>query len=96
MVEGLQEIDMDALQKSARYENGYSPGHPVIKAFWDVVRHYSTLGKRRLLEFVTASERVPVGGTGHLVFVIQRNGSDSDVSATRHQCGSLIVADLLP
>jgi ubiquitin-protein ligase E3 A len=34
--------------------------------------------KKLLLEFVTASDRVPLKGLASLVFVIQRNGPDTD------------------
>jgi ubiquitin-protein ligase E3 A len=34
--------------------------------------------KRKLLLFVTASDRVPVGGLKELTFYVQRNGPDSD------------------
>jgi hypothetical protein len=34
--------------------------------------------QRNLLEFVTASDRVPLNGLGELIFVIQRNGPDTD------------------
>lgn len=80
MVEGLQEIDTNALEKTARYESGYSSTHPLIRHFWTVVHSYSPWRKRQLLEFVTASERVPVSGYNSILFVIQRNGPDSDVS----------------
>lgn len=82
MVEGLQDIDMDALEKTARYEDGYSPEHRLIRDFWSVVHHYSPSRKRQLLEFVTASERVPVSGINSILFVVQRSGPDSNVSVT--------------
>lgn len=34
--------------------------------------------KRRLLQFTTGSDRVPVGGLGRLKLIIARNGPDSD------------------
>jgi len=34
--------------------------------------------KKKLLMFVTASDRVPLKGLGNLTFVIQRNGPDTD------------------
>ena len=34
--------------------------------------------KRRLLQFTTGSDRVPVGGLGRLKLIIARNGADSD------------------
>lgn len=80
VVEGIQEIDVDALQETARYEGGYSAAHRVIKDFWHVVRQFPIAQLRQLLEFVTASDRIPVNGVKSIQFVIQRNGVEDDVS----------------
>lgn len=81
LVEGIQEIDIEGLEKTARYDDGYGPEHKTIRDFWSIVRAFSPERKRQLLEFVTASDRVPVNGIGSIMFVIQRNGPDSDVSS---------------
>lgn len=73
IVEGTQEIDLAELKRHTRY-NGWDASHPTIRDFWSVVKRYDEPMKRRLLEFVTASDRVPVGGMQHVQFVIQRNG----------------------
>lgn len=80
VVEGSQEVDFNALQDSVRYDDGYSAEHRVIKDFWSIVHDYSQERKRQLLEFVTASDRVPVNGIRSILFVIQRSGGDSEVS----------------
>ena len=47
---------------------------------------------RRLLEFVTASDRLPVGGAGQVVFVVQKNGSGDERLPTSHTCfGRLLL-----
>ncbi|KAJ5173094.1 hypothetical protein N7492_005687 [Penicillium capsulatum] len=74
VVEGLQEIDVDELQNHARYEGGFGPKHRVIRDFWDIVRRFPAEKKAQLLEFVTASDRVPVNGISSIMFVIQKNG----------------------
>jgi hypothetical protein len=80
LVEGIQEIDMDELQRCATYDGGWDANHSLIAAFWDIVKLYSREQKARLLEFVTASDRIPVNGISSINFVIQRNGSGDDVS----------------
>ena len=80
LVEGIQEIDIDALQETARYEGGYSAGHGLIKHFWHVVRQFPPAQLRQLLEFVTASDRIPINGVSSIKFVIQRNGVEDEVS----------------
>jgi hypothetical protein len=73
VVEGVQEIDISELRRYTRYV-GWDASHRTIKDFWSIVKKYDTDEKKKLLEFVTASDRVPVGGMRNLQFVVQRNG----------------------
>lgn len=73
LVEGAQEIDIAELRRATRYV-GYSASSRTIKDFWSVVKRYDATMKRKLLEFVTASDRVPVGGVKNVTFVVQKNG----------------------
>lgn len=73
--EAAQEIDIAELRRAARYV-GWDATHRSVRDFWAVVRRYDTRMRRRLLEFVTASDRVPVGGVANIQFVIQRNGEE--------------------
>ena len=79
VVEGVQGIDLDELEQTAKYENGYTAQHRVIQDFWSVVRGFSADKVRHLLEFVTASDRIPVNGVRSMMFVIQRNGTNNEV-----------------
>ncbi|KAL4978665.1 hypothetical protein BDW66DRAFT_129306 [Aspergillus desertorum] len=74
VVEGIQEIDMAQLERHARYEGGFGTGHRVIQDFWSIAHQFSAEKKAQLLEFVTASDRVPVNGISSIMFVIQKNG----------------------
>ena len=80
IAEGYQDFDIRELKAVAKYEDGYTEDHPLIKAFWEIVEAYSMEEQRRLLEFVTASDRVPVNGIQSVVFHILRHGRDSEVS----------------
>ena len=80
VVEGIQEFDIDELENHARYDGGFEPTQRVVMDFWDVVKRYPSEKKAQLLEFVTASDRVPVNGIGSIMFVIQKNGVGDDVS----------------
>ena len=68
LLQGSPTISVDDLEANTKYEDGYNAEHRVIKEFWSIVRGYDEEQKRRLLEFVTSSPRVPVGGMGKLVF----------------------------
>jgi hypothetical protein len=82
LAEGYQVFDIKGLYKFARYEDGYSRDSQVIKWFWTIVFEFDEVQKRRLLEFVTASDRIPVQGWGGLSFSIVRNGGDTEVGAS--------------
>ena len=75
LVEGSQEIDVDALEKTTTYD-GFTAEDPLIGDFWQIVRSFSPEQIRKLLEFVTASDRVPFDGISSIDFLIQRNGDD--------------------
>jgi HECT-domain (ubiquitin-transferase) len=82
LAEGYQVFDIKGLYKSARYEDGYSRDSQVIKWFWTIVFGFDEGDKKRLLEFVTASDRIPVQGWVGLSFSIVRNGGDTEVCAS--------------
>ncbi|KAI8343215.1 hypothetical protein BC941DRAFT_410725 [Chlamydoabsidia padenii] len=85
-------LDMKELEKVTGYDDGYHIDHPVIQHFWTIVhRDLTPVQKRKLLYFVTASDRVPVGGLKELTFVVQRNGPDSDRLPTALTCFSRLL-----
>ncbi|CDH57609.1 probable e3 ubiquitin-protein ligase hectd2-like [Lichtheimia corymbifera JMRC:FSU:9682] len=86
------DLDLKELQDVADYDDGYNPDHLVIRWFWSIVHNDMTSEQRRkLLFFVTASDRVPVGGLKELTFVVQRNGPDSDRLPTALTCFSRLL-----
>ncbi|EEH19451.1 hypothetical protein PABG_01770 [Paracoccidioides brasiliensis Pb03] len=94
VVEGIQEINIRELEYHTRYEGGFEPDHRVIRDFWDIVYRYSSMRKRQLLEFVTASDRVPVNGISSIMFVIQKNGTGDNRLPTSLTCfGRLLLPE---
>ncbi|KAK8069730.1 hypothetical protein PG994_006346 [Apiospora phragmitis] len=96
LVEGQQEIDIGELKRAARYV-GWDASHRTVRDFWSVVRRYDDGMRRKLLEFVTASDRVPVGGMRNIQFVVQRNGEeegDGGHLPTAYTCyGTLLLPE---
>ncbi|KAL2263614.1 hypothetical protein VTK26DRAFT_5976 [Humicola hyalothermophila] len=96
LVEGVQEIDISELRRCARYV-GWDASHRTVRDFWSVVKKYDDRMKRKLLEFVTASDRVPVGGVKNLLFTVQRNGEEDDPAGrlpTSYTCyGTLLLPE---
>ncbi|PTU24408.1 hypothetical protein P175DRAFT_0449885 [Aspergillus ochraceoroseus IBT 24754] len=94
VVEGIQEIDIAELEHHARYEGGFGPSHRVIRDFWSVAREFPAEKRAQLLEFVTASDRVPVNGIASIMFVIQKNGVGDTRLPTSLTCfGRLLLPE---
>ncbi|GAM88394.1 hypothetical protein ANO11243_064270 [Dothideomycetidae sp. 11243] len=70
LVEGHSNVTAAQLQQHVTYEGGYSSDSPHIQWFWEILQQYSEEKLRKLLEFVTASKRVPASGSAGLRFVI--------------------------
>ncbi|KAI6783612.1 Ubiquitin-protein ligase E3A-like protein [Emericellopsis cladophorae] len=95
LVEGVQEIDVAELRRCTRYV-GWDASHRTIRDFWSIVKRYDEGMKRRLLEFVTASDRLPVGGVSNLQFIIQKNGEEDENGhlPTAYTCyGTLLLPE---
>lgn len=85
LIEGHQTISISDLRRVARYEQGYTMTHPTILSFWTIVDQYDQEDRRHLLEFVTASDRVPVTSYEGIAFHIVRVG-DKDMLPTSSTC----------
>lgn len=94
LVEGLPDISVAGLERVTRYDGGYDFFHPTIRQFWTVVHSWSQEKVRKLLEFVTASDRLPVGGVAKLVFTVQKNGVGDGRLPTSLTCfGRLLLPE---
>jgi hypothetical protein len=92
VIEGHTDIDISGLEAVTKYEDGFNASSTTIQHFWHTVRNFDTDQHRRLLEFVTASDRVPVNGISSVQFIIQRNGSGDERLPTSMTCfGRLLL-----
>jgi len=82
LIEGLptsQPLSIDEWRATTELD-GYISTDPLIAWFWDVLANdFNQSQLRALLAFVTASDRIPVGGWDGVIFIIQRNGDDKDM-----------------
>lgn len=95
LIEGTQHIDISCLRSVTRYENGYTSSHPTIRLFWNIVEDFSQEDTRKLLEFVTASDRVPVTGYGGVTFhIVRTGGAEEGMLPSSSTCfGKLYLPD---
>lgn len=95
LVRGSDEpLDVPTLKAVAIYENwrrGERPiEHPeeidLIKWFWEAFESANAQDQRRILSFVTGSDRIPAAGAASLVIKIQFAGKDSRRYPTARTC----------
>jgi len=93
---GVPELDVGDWADNTQY-NGYEPTDITIKYFWEVVRAMEHSDRVLLLQFVTGSSRVPVGGfanltgaTGPQRFTISRHESQVGRLPTASTCFNLL------
>ncbi|KAF9347192.1 putative E3 ubiquitin-protein ligase, partial [Mortierella sp. NVP85] len=87
LVRGSAEpLDIDQLRSVTVYE-GFNDNHEVIRNFWSIFKEFDDRNQRRLLQFITASDRYPATGIANLSFKITCMGShDSERFPTSHTC----------
>ncbi|OQV23506.1 E3 ubiquitin-protein ligase Su(dx) [Hypsibius exemplaris] len=83
MLCGMQEIDVNDWQRNAVYRN-YTRASKQVGWFWQYVKDCDNEKRSRLLQFVTGTCRIPVGGFNELMgsngpqkFCIEKVGKDS-------------------
>jgi hypothetical protein len=90
LVEGVQDIDIAELRRITRYI-GWDASHRAVRDFWSVVKKFDFEEKKKLLEFCTASDRVPVGGMRNLQFTLQKNGVGDTHLPTSYTCFGILL-----
>ncbi|KAJ8675961.1 hypothetical protein QAD02_011747 [Eretmocerus hayati] len=91
LVCGSKIFDFAELEAATEYEGGYTAESDTIRSFWQVAHSLPIESQRRLLQFTTGSDRVPVGGLSRLKMVIARHGPDSDRLPIAHTCFNVLL-----
>lgn len=87
---GEADLNFSLLEPFTVYESPYSSSHPNIKNFWRGVAEISQQQQRRLLRFITGSDRVPAGGVQSIGLKIIPNGDDDSRLPTAHTCFNIL------
>mmetsp|Transcript_18237 Transcript_18237/g.47620 ORF Transcript_18237/g.47620 Transcript_18237/m.47620 type:complete len:800 (-) Transcript_18237:67-2466(-) len=66
LIGGTAEIDVQDWRKHSVYSGGYTSYSPTVQWFWEAVLSYTPEQRARLLQFATASSRVPMNGFAEL------------------------------
>lgn len=87
---GEVDLNFSLLEPFTAYENPYSSSHPNIKNFWRIVAELTQEQQRRLLRFITGSDRVPAGGVQNIGLKIIPNGDDDSRLPGAHTCFNIL------
>jgi ubiquitin-protein ligase E3 A len=91
LVCGEKEFDFNDLENSTEYDGGFTNTTEAVRWFWNAVHEMDLEDKRRLLQFTTGSDRIPVGGLAKLKLIIARNGPDSERLPSAHTCFNVLL-----
>ncbi len=93
----LSEIDVDDLRRNTEYSGVYVIGddgleHPTIQLFWQVMKEFNDLDRRKVLKYVTSTPRAPLLGFGALnpKFSIRDSSDNEDRLPTASTCINLL------
>ena len=85
LVSGEEVLDWGALQRCAKYKDGYKATSRAVKWFWEIFSEFSHERKLKFLKFATGTDRSPLGGLGNVKLVLQR-GADPNRLPIAHTC----------
>ncbi|KAJ3119928.1 putative E3 ubiquitin-protein ligase [Nowakowskiella sp. JEL0407] len=85
MVRGGTELDLKGLESVTEYD-GFDPQEPTVRQFWDIFAEYSVEMQRKLLLFVTGTDRIPATGIQNMAFKLSCMGADSEKLPISHTC----------
>lgn len=90
---GLDEFDFDTIRATTAY-NGYTKDARIIRDFWCIFGSYNLAYKKKLLQFITGNDRLPVAGSKSLQLTIIRNGCDTERLPSSQTCfNTLLLPD---
>jgi len=95
LVRGSDEaLDISSLQAVAEYDNWGTPNpaerEPIINWFWESIERASPADQRKLLSFITGSDRIPAMGATSLKIKISCLGEDGGRYPTARTCFNTI------
>ncbi|GAB5356262.1 hypothetical protein AAMO2058_000275500 [Amorphochlora amoebiformis] len=88
---GFDTLTSNATGKREQKESGSADVHPVIKNFWKLYGTLTYIQKKKLLAFITGSDRIPIGGVKDLNMVIQSGGENVLNLPSAHTCFHTLI-----
>lgn len=92
ILSGNDLIDIEDMRRNTKYTFGFSESDSTIIDFWNIIESFSNEKQRKLLQFVTGSNRVPFEGFSKLspLLTIQKVDNDSNKLPSASTCFNLL------
>lgn len=87
---GSNNFNISEIRVTTSY-NGYEEDSPIIKYFWDIFESYNKKMRKKLLQFITGHDRIPVAGSKSLKLIIMKNGCDTDRLPSSQTCFNTLL-----
>jgi ubiquitin-protein ligase E3 A len=91
LVCGQRNYDWTGLKKGCKYDGGFHENHHTVLYFWEVFDEMNESQRKTFLEFVSGSDRCPVGGLERLKMTLTKNGPDSNRLPSAHTCFNVLL-----
>ncbi|CAI1516587.1 hypothetical protein SEUBUCD646_0J02280 [Saccharomyces eubayanus] len=80
-------FDFKSLRSVTKYVGGFSDDSKIVRWFWEIIEDWDYPLQKKLLQFVTASDRIPATGISTIPFKISQLGThDSNDLPLAHTC----------
>lgn len=91
IIMGVDDYDFEKIKSTAIY-NGYDPDEDrIISHFWSIFHDFNISKKKKLIQFITGNDRLPIGGSKMLHLTIMRNGCDTDRLPSSQTCFNTLL-----
>lgn len=90
IIMGSREFNCKELQLHTSYRE-FNSDDKIIEWFWDIFQGLDLHRSRKLLQFITGNDRLPVGGAKILNLVIMKNGCDTDRLPSSQTCFNTLL-----
>lgn len=87
---GSNTFDIKAIRSTTTY-SGFQEDSPIITYFWEIFEALNRKKKKKLLQFITGNDRIPVSGSASLKLIIMKNGCDTDRLPSSQTCFNTLL-----
>ncbi|KAH9411646.1 ubiquitin-transferase [Ordospora pajunii] len=87
---GSNGFDIKEIRSATTY-SGFTEDSSVIVHFWEIFEAFDKKKRKKLLQFITGNDRIPVSGSVSLKLVIMRNGCDTDRLPSSQTCFNTLL-----